>query len=297
MAAPETRDEELSDNDDHYHSCEDTLAHSPTFMPSHFAIALSQSTLANHKILIPQEFVREFGRQLCTFAILIVPYGRTWSVELEKEGNNIWFSRGWKEFVEYYIGLDAYLLTFIHGGDSTFYVLICNSMSGYQIKYPFGQRNFESVGVKSKKVDNKEDAKLFFTKKFSFLRQKMSKKTDKAIRAAKRCKLENPCFLAVLRSQRHLDVPSEFVKKHMKECSEYIQIEGQNEKQWLVYCKFRESTSCKRISGGWHAFSVENHLEKGDVCVFELIKKGNNPVLKAWIYRAAQCAPLPNKLD
>lgn len=38
---------------------------------------------------------------------------------------------------------------------------------------------------------------------------------------------------------------------------------------------------------GWRQFSAYNNLQVGDVCVFELTKKGNDIVLRVWIYRAA----------
>ncbi|KAL5544945.1 hypothetical protein UlMin_008729 [Ulmus minor] len=371
--------EEVGD-DDHGRSSD-----YPTIIPPHFIKIMSQSTLPPHKMLIPEEFVTKFGSELSTFAVLIVPYGRIWRVELEKQDKKIWFSGGWKEFVEYYsIGFDGYLLTFIHDGDSRFYVLICNNISGYQIKYPFGglgydvdenKTNDDGVqdldikpdiscsspisrvsrrnmgkssmrnrttasrcclvtrdtyntrsrnimeeerkelaelgnvnvpkGVKLKKaekshphsspVKHKEDVKLVTSRKFSFRRQMLSEETKKAILAAEMCKLENPSFLVALLSHSmvsvNLNVPTEFVRKHLNWCNEYIHLQNQNGKQWGVRCWFRTNSSFgKQIGGGWSAFSEDNNLEEGDVCVFELIKKGKNPVLRVWIYRTDEYA-------
>lgn len=83
-------------------------------------------------------------------------------------------------------------------------------------------------------------------------------------------------------------VPAAFDRKHLgDECSAFITLEASNEKHWRV--RFIYGSNRNRISEGWGAFSMENNLEVGDVCVFELIAS-KDVVLKASIFRAAEYA-------
>lgn len=83
-------------------------------------------------------------------------------------------------------------------------------------------------------------------------------------------------------------VPDEFDSKHLGvECTAFITLEAPNEKKWRV--RFIYGSNRKKISEGWGAFSLENNLEEGDVCLFELIAS-KDVVLKASIFRAAEYA-------
>lgn len=129
----------------------------------------------------------------------------------------------------------------------------------------------------------------------------LAKETEKAVHAARMCRLKNPSFMAILRLvnviNNFVTVPADFVKRHLDSPweEEYIQLQVHNGKQkWPVrYYSDRRgvSSSFKRISTGWGSFSSENNLVEGDVCVFELInKEENNILLRVWIYRAAEHA-------
>ncbi|PRQ56962.1 putative transcription factor B3-Domain family [Rosa chinensis] len=118
----------------------------------------------------------------------------------------------------------------------------------------------------------------------------MSKESRRAFNAAKKFKTENPAFLVFLRHyhKSFLVVPAEFDTKHLGyECPIFITLEAPNGKRCHVRCIY--ATDRKKISGGWSAFSSENNLEEGDVCVFELTAS-KDVVLKASIFRAAEFA-------
>ena len=72
-------------------------------------------------------------------------------------------------------------------------------------------------------------------------------------------------------------VPKEFADKHIA-WNQFVDLQTCGEKQWRVRCyRHTGTSSAMRIGKGWAAFSTENHLEEGDVCVFEVIK--TSPVL------------------
>lgn len=147
-------------------------------------------------------------------------------------------------------------------------------------------------------AEHGEDAEMYVPKSLFYAKSRLviSKETEEAVRAASMCKLENPSFLVILRAhnEKHVDLPAGFIKRHMSRCSEDIQLQVHNgRRKWPVRCYYRGirdkngSRTMKKMGKGWRQFSADNNLQVGDVCVFELTKKGNDIVLRVWIYRAA----------
>ncbi|PON60408.1 DNA-binding pseudobarrel domain containing protein [Parasponia andersonii] len=104
----------------------------------------------------------------------------------------------------------------------------------------------------------------------------MSKETEKAVGAATASKLGNPSFMLILQpyitKYNSVHVPAEFARRH--------------------------NLYRARISQGWGPFAARKNLKKGDVCVFELISKLKEILLKVWIHRAADYAaePIPKRI-
>lgn len=153
-------------------------------------------------------------------------------------------------------------------------------------------------------VKDEGDVEMHVPKSLFYAKSRLviSKETEKAVHIAHMRKLENPSFMVILRphnfSEKHVDLPTEFVKRHLSQCSEDMQLQVHNgECKWSVRCFYRSSKvkdgsrTMKKIGKGWRLFSSNNNLQVGDVCVFELLKKEkNNIMLRVWIYRAADYA-------
>ncbi|XP_062120043.1 B3 domain-containing protein REM19-like [Humulus lupulus] len=120
----------------------------------------------------------------------------------------------------------------------------------------------------------------------------VSKRTKKAVQAAYASKLHNPSFLVVVK--RNMEVPAEFVRRHMKFCPERVQLQASNDERniWAVRCYYvhQDRALVKRLGQGWSSFSSSQGLKKGDVCVFEMIRMVDGAVFRVWIYRAAEYA-------
>ncbi|PON97021.1 B3 DNA binding domain containing protein [Trema orientale] len=166
--------------------------------------------------------------------------------------------------------------------------------------------NNNKSGSRDFPVKHDEDVDMILPRIFTYSRGKgpvMSKETEKAARAAFACKLRNPSFMVIITpfimSQHAFDVPAEFVKRHMRWCPEMIQVQACDEKRkWPVRCFFKYPTrSCtiKRMGRGWGSFSTSQSLKEGDLCVFEMISKVKEVVLRVLIYRAADYAGPPEK--
>ncbi|CAM0874987.1 unnamed protein product [Alopecurus aequalis] len=78
-------------------------------------------------------------------------------------------------------------------------------------------------------------------------------------------------------------IPPEFVKDHLPRADKKFTLWDPQGKAWKVAYVYCSQRGAGAFSGGWGGFSIGNHLEKFDVCVFELFSKDN---MKVHIYRA-----------
>lgn len=85
--------------------------------------------------VIPKKFVKKFGVELSAVVKLLVPNGFSWPVGLTKDGESMWFSDGWHDFVELFSICAGHFLVFRYAMDSSFHVIIFDQ-SGCEIQYP-----------------------------------------------------------------------------------------------------------------------------------------------------------------
>lgn len=84
-------------------------------------------------------------------------------------------------------------------------------------------------------------------------------------------------------------LPSCFAEKHLNGVSGFIKLQRPDGKQWPVRCLYKGGRA--KLSQGWYDFSLENNLEEGDVCVFELIC-AREVILKVTTFRVVDDAVL-----
>jgi hypothetical protein len=80
-------------------------------------------------------------------------------------------------------------------------------------------------------------------------------------------------------------VPHEFASQYLS-VHRFVKLQTCDGKQWRLRCCGHGGNSNSAKTIGWCQFCIDNDLEKGDVCVFELIKK-NPVVLKVSIFHLA----------
>ncbi|GLJ29381.1 hypothetical protein SUGI_0579320 [Cryptomeria japonica] len=86
----------------------------------------------------------------------------------------------------------------------------------------------------------------------------------------------------------------DFTKRWLPDQRIEITLLGPRGKKWRV--QYLGDRSNPGLSGGWKGFAIDNNLEEGDVCVFELEDK-KNFTLKVHIYRVVEdCIP-PKKVE
>ncbi|KAE8077337.1 hypothetical protein FH972_015909 [Carpinus fangiana] len=274
--------------------------------PSHFFKIILPSTIHDKKLSIPVKFVMEFGDDLSDVATLTAPNGHLWQVGLEKCNKEIWFHDGWQEFMEYHSIHYGYFLVFRYEGNSKFHVLVFDN-TATEIHYPWSKdceledpvviidlddatkpRNDKlnenemphSDELSAKHEENRE---MLVGKIFSG--ESSAEGRERAIEAAKMLKPTSPSFMAIVRpyhisnrSRRPLYVPSGFAKKYLIGHSS-VKLQTCDGKQWDASCyhNYPSPSSMSIYTGRWEELCRDNHLEVGDVCVFELIRI--NPVL------------------
>ncbi|GLU13644.1 hypothetical protein SLE2022_302680 [Rubroshorea leprosula] len=125
--------------------------------------------------------------------------------------------------------------------------------------------------------------------------KRMEKK--KAIEMATAYKSKNPFVLVAIQPScitpgYRIKLPGRFLKKHLMKNVCDIILHTLDGKTWSA--RLSNDSICK----GWRAFVLDNNLEVGDVCVFELIR-GTEYSFKVVIYRIADnssfCSSLVDK--
>ncbi|KAL3515233.1 hypothetical protein ACH5RR_022135 [Cinchona calisaya] len=103
--------------------------------PETFYRIVEPSTLDDHKLILPDEFVERYGGELSECIMLKVPVGSIWRVGLEREGDLLWLHEGFQKLMEHYsIGL-GYFLLFKYKGHSQFDVHVFD-LTATEIHYP-----------------------------------------------------------------------------------------------------------------------------------------------------------------
>lgn len=96
-----------------------------------------------------------------------------------------------------------------------------------------------------------------------------------SIQASEMFEPDGPFCRVVMRpsfvhGKRILHLPSSFARKHLKDLSGDIKLQFPDGKQWPVRPIFNRGKA--KISRGWRKFVMDNSLEEGDVCIFELVE-------------------------
>ncbi|XP_050220094.1 B3 domain-containing transcription factor VRN1-like isoform X2 [Mercurialis annua] len=139
--------------------------------------------------------------------------------------------------------------------------------------------------IKLEKSAEKEEGKrgqdsMFINERSRSLTAK--EKAEALERAAANFKSENPSFMipmqpTYLHSCYRLSIPVNFVKKYFNKERGNAILSTIDGTLWPVVYKYYifNGISYVRMNQGWKEFAKDNHLEIGDVCVFELIDRTN----------------------
>jgi hypothetical protein len=117
----------------------------------------------------------------------------------------------------------------------------------------------------------------------------------KTLQAAQSFKSSKPFSLLTMKQSQvyqgfWLSLSTGFAKRWLPDQKIQLILVGPSEKKWSV-C-YLGNRSNPGLSGGWKRFTLDNNLEEGDVCIFELDNM-ENYTLRVHIFRVVEnCIPL-----
>ncbi|KAL0365450.1 UNVERIFIED_CONTAM: B3 domain-containing protein [Sesamum angustifolium] len=189
------------------------------------------------RLRIPPAFKVQLPNEGTDRVTLRSPCGY-WDVKLLHENREIYFAEGWQDFVRHHSLGRAEFLLFNYNGKMSFDVVIFG-INGCA-------RNYESA------AESGQESASSFTSTFPFFRHSI-----------KRCNLG---------SRSTLIIPKAFSRIHLRPSRQILILQNSEGISWRASILV---TSSKHLSvtGGWKAFSDDNSIKKGDICIFELVEQ------------------------
>ncbi|TYI99747.1 hypothetical protein E1A91_A13G038900v1 [Gossypium mustelinum] len=282
------------------------------------------SILHDKKLKIPNKFVKKFGHELSSIATLSVPSGRLWLVELRKENKRVWLDCGWTVFVEYYSicsdhdrkkrknstfldqknDVDDLRVTVQSTRDKGIQfngVELTSAADEGGLNFLNGtQKNTKEIKQEIEPDEYKSLGKFIVKEELPAMNSPRSddkKRRDAtaegkqiALRAAAMFKPDNPFCRVILRPSYvykgiFLHIPRCFALRYLNGVDGIVTLQVSEGKKWPVRCIYGQSSW--KFSKGWAEFVLDNNLDEGDVCVFELIST-KEIVLKVTIFRVLE---------
>ncbi|KAK8259179.1 hypothetical protein V6Z11_D13G039400 [Gossypium hirsutum] len=257
------------------------------------------SILHDKKLKIPNKFVKKFGHELSSITTLNVPSGRLWLVELRKENkrkNNVDDLRATVQStrdkgiqfngVELTSAADEGGLNFLNG----------TQKNTKEIKQEIEPDEYKSLG----KFIVKEELPAMNSPRSDHKKRRDATAEGKqiALRAAAMFKPDNPFCRVILRPSYvykgiFLHIPRCFALRYLNGVDGIVTLQVSEGKKWPVRCIYGQSSW--KFSKGWAEFVLDNNLDEGDVCVFELIST-KEIVLKVTIFRVLEDGVAVNQL-
>ncbi|OMO84145.1 hypothetical protein COLO4_22201 [Corchorus olitorius] len=221
----------------------------------HFMKIILQENLQKGKLEIPIDFIRKYGNGISSPALLRVPSGEVWKIDLSKRDGKVWLKNGFQKFAKHYSLERGQFVVFRYQGNSKFHVAILDR-SATEIKYPYTTSSNYHEEVKGIPEESESDDNIGIIEEIPpapsrKLREKLqvpcprprkkmrstdpamkvdeSKKTLRARekflahhRAAEAFQSENPFFIRVMQPSYvgltrscKVGLPAEFVREHL----------------------------------------------------------------------------------
>ncbi|KAF2318753.1 hypothetical protein GH714_010472 [Hevea brasiliensis] len=268
--------------------------------------------MGNHGI--PRRFVRKYGKDLKSPALLQVPSGRIWKVELTKCDGEVWLHNGWQEFLEYYSLAYGSFLVFEYSKRNCHFNVIIFDKTASEIYYPISFTNGDDEEPNNLQEEIQEPRIIQETENDASVeilddlpcRKRKEKPPLSFPLPQKMTKVENPTGNRGLHCPErqdegnrvfggisaHKQTPGRIIgrKRRLgaKEKTEALRRASTNFKSENPFFLIAMQPSYVHPGEkmGWRAFAIDNHLEVGDVCAFELIMiTGSKATFKVTIFR------------
>ncbi|OMO83042.1 hypothetical protein COLO4_22726 [Corchorus olitorius] len=122
----------------------------------HFFKIILQKTLQDGKLEIPERFIRKYGNDMSSPALLKVPTGQAWKVGLRKRDGKVWLKHGWREFSNHYSLDPGHFLVFRYQGNCNFHVTIMDK-TATEIDYSYASKHLKGIPYESESESEDDD--------------------------------------------------------------------------------------------------------------------------------------------
>ncbi|KAL5704503.1 hypothetical protein ACHQM5_022923 [Ranunculus cassubicifolius] len=266
--------------------CEKEIDGSPTVNPDIPRVYLFYKDLiqGQEKLYFPNKFVRIFGEKLPEKVLLKGPKNTVWNIGISKTDHRMLLERGWGEFVKYYtLDVSDLLLFRYDEWDECFYVVVFDTTACEKKGCASAQTSADPG--KSDADTAKSGSKLKYNRYFcSHRRHVTAEEKRNAVLSAQAVKLTKPNFIAVMKpchvyKRFFLTLPKDVVRNYLSQKPGFAYLRAPpSMRTWTVSILYKEHGRNGGISGGWAGFVMDNNLEEGDVCVFEILNiREENP--------------------
>lgn len=113
---------------------------------------------------------------------------------------------------------------------------------------------------------------------------------QRVITAARLFEPRNPSFMVIVRGNErrkaYLFIPIKFVNNYLCEVPKFIKVQASDGREWSIQTRYSH-TGALYLSGGWPGFVVDMNLDRGDICIFELIKM-DDAIMKVSVFSASK---------
>ncbi|KAL9415020.1 hypothetical protein AB3S75_043321 [Citrus x aurantiifolia] len=113
---------------------------------------------------------------------------------------------------------------------------------------------------------------------------------QRVITAARLFEPRNPSFMVIVRGNERrkacLFIPIKFVNNYLCKVPKFIKVQASDGREWPIQTRYSH-TGALYLSGGWPGFVVDMNLDRGDICIFELIKM-DDVIMKVSVFSASK---------
>ncbi|KAK7310208.1 hypothetical protein RJT34_07565 [Clitoria ternatea] len=218
---------------------------------------------------------------------LRLPNGTEWEVDCVERDGDVWFCKGWQEFVKY-LSLDvSHFVVFKYEGNSSFRVIVFGK-SAMEIEYPSNDK-----GTNDEEWEEVDNDKSLREKQGQYeikVEKKKRKNNPANLGVSERdikkrimtfhqkvkqgFRSENDYFICTIQKsyieRDFLIIPKEFSTMHLQRKGNATLFVNEH-RTWDVEFRCRSDGNLA-FCCGWRKFLMDNKLKLGDVCAFELNK-------------------------
>ncbi|XP_072963712.1 putative B3 domain-containing protein Os04g0347400 [Typha angustifolia] len=227
-----------------------------------FKVLLPESL---EKLRIPPKFAVHLlknnivdGREATIFS----PLGKFWHVELIRDGSQVFFSRGWKEFLKAHDLLVGYLLVFRYEGNLVFTIKVFDlSACCKDFSYPIATRDQVSHDEEQRNMPSSNT--------------KRKNEITSAEKISAYAKPSLPHFKRTIKAyhltRKSMSVPKGFCSSAGLSTKREIILRNSQQTSWPV--NFGISGHNNYLGKGWAKLCGDNNIKEGDRCIFELVEE------------------------